>query len=102
MATVTSSNEEPAATSTDFILLPTTYSAPPHSDKERSPRPARRKQQIDKERPVVPVLVRTLTIDDVDACNELEISAFPEHERCSREKVRVLALTMLIDSLYTV
>jgi hypothetical protein len=29
-----------------------------------------------------------LSLADVDQCVELENSAFPEHERCSREKVR--------------
>ena len=31
--------------------------------------------------------VQTLSIDDLEACVALENAAFPENERCSREKV---------------
>ena len=31
--------------------------------------------------------VQTLTVADVESCVALENAAFPEHERCSREKV---------------
>lgn len=31
--------------------------------------------------------VQTLTVADVESCVALENAAFPEHERCSRDKV---------------
>lgn len=31
---------------------------------------------------------QTLTLNDIESCVLLEAATFPEHERCSREKVR--------------
>lgn len=35
-------------------------------------------------------LVQILSLHDLDACGAVEDAAFPEHERCSREKVTTL------------
>lgn len=37
-----------------------------------------------------------LSVSNVDDCTELEIEAFPENERCSREKVCALAPSSLL------
>lgn len=39
--------------------------------------------------------VQTLSLADVDSCVALENAAFPEKERCSREKVGVRAFVSL-------
>jgi hypothetical protein len=38
-----------------------------------------------------------LSVSNVDDCTELEIEAFPENERCSREKVSARTLICLVD-----
>lgn len=37
--------------------------------------------------------VTTLSLDDVESCVKLEEATFPEHERCSREKVRPMRIS---------
>lgn len=42
--------------------------------------------------------VQTLSLSNLDSCVALENAIFPEHERCSREKVNRLSLSQLIAS----
>ena len=39
--------------------------------------------------------VQTLSLSDLDSCVALEEDAFPEHERCSREKVGMQCISIL-------
>lgn len=50
----------------------------------------RRGGRINKEIDELHPYVQTLTIADLQSCVSLENVAFPEHERCSPEKVRLL------------
>ena len=50
----------------------------------------RRGGRINKEIDELHPYVQTLTIADLQSCVSLENVAFPEHERCSPEKVRLV------------
>ena len=43
--------------------------------------------------------VQTLSISNVEDCVALENAVFPEHERCSREKVGLAKFTTILDFL---
>lgn len=49
--------------------------------------PSRNAQGDDKALSDLHPYVQTLSLSDVDSCVALENATFPEHERCSREKV---------------
>lgn len=59
-------------------LYPSSYHRPKMSEAMRK---AERREELHP-------YVSTLSLADVESCVRLEEASFPEHERCSREKVR--------------